>query len=107
VRALVAFGEGGAGGPTFAPRGRFTLSLADPNHATRADERPSCTQPTQSKATAPSLAAIQQLRGQTTYSGTIQPAIATKWTAAAVVTSVWKISWKPNVAGHGSGRLSA
>ena len=36
-----------------------------------------------------------------------QPAIATKWVTAAAMTSAWKISWKPNVRGHGSGRCSA
>src|SRR3954452_16517450 len=57
-------------------------------------------------------------------SGTTQPAIAMKWTAAAGgtrgwkspskpdaaapgVTRVWRTSWNPNVAGHGSGRLRA
>ena len=37
----------------------------------------------------------------------IQPAIATKCSAAAAITSAWKTSWKPNTRGHGSGRRSA
>ena len=32
---------------------------------------------------------------------------ATQWHAAASTTNVWKISWKPNSAGHGFGRLAA
>ena len=31
----------------------------------------------------------------------------TKWHAAAATTHRWKISWKPNTAGNGSGRRSA
>ena len=33
-----------------------------------------------------------------------QPAIATKWTTAAAITSAWKTSWKPKMRGHGFGR---
>ena len=33
-------------------------------------------------------------------SGATKAAIATKWTAAAAITSTWKISWYPNVAGQ-------
>ncbi len=39
--------------------------------------------------------------------GMTQPAIATKWTIAAAMTSVWKTSWKPNTRGHGFGRCQA
>ena len=38
---------------------------------------------------------------------TIQPAMATKCATAARITNTWKISWKPNVRGHGFGRPSA
>ena len=44
-------------------------------------------------------------RGQP--AGMIQPAIATKCSAAAAITSAWKTSWKPNTRGHGSGRRMA
>jgi hypothetical protein len=36
--------------------------------------------------------------------GSTQPTTATYCAAAATITSAWKISWKPNVRGHGSGR---
>ena len=36
-----------------------------------------------------------------------QPAIAAKCAAAAAITKAWKTSWKPNVRGHGFGRLPA
>jgi hypothetical protein len=39
--------------------------------------------------------------------GITQPAIATKWTVAAAMTSAWKTSWKPKVLGHGFGRRRA
>ena len=35
--------------------------------------------------------------------GSAYSAIAAKWATAAAITSTWKISWKPKVAGRGSG----
>lgn len=39
--------------------------------------------------------------------GSTQPAIAARWAVAAAMTKPWKTSWKPNVAGQGSGRWIA